>query len=300
MPCVYTWSTDYSRSVQPVNTFFQVPVSLSLLLTGAQAPGTSPLSDTSSAPPLPSPATLSLSPSLSTPPPNHCHHHNHYFNHHYQYWHCYYHHYHHHHHHDHHRTSTNVPLLSSSSPSPKPPPSSSSHQTHQYHCPHHHHPLLAHYTQYTFTLITTVHHLSSKLRFLLLMAMSLTVWLYSEGEGVGGGGRVYSDYVNQFVQCVSGWVHKHHYVMIFYGCNSFFSSFLFLFWHTGLCVPFPPPPPKTKQKKTDTNLSERINILTLSCEIQQLNVHSYPAVSVFCLLNNFLLKVASLWFQLCC
>ena len=74
---------------------------------------------------------------------------------------------------------------------------------------------------------------------------------------------------------------------------------LFILTHWAMCsIPPPPPPPpkqqQQQQQKTDTNLSERINILTLSCEIRQLNVHSYPAVSVFCLLNNFLLKVASL------
>ena len=119
------------------------------------------------------------------------------------------------------------------------------------------------------------------------------------GRGSGGGGgkstlvmsvNLYSVWVGGYTNITMWWFFLWLRFFFFFFLHFHFGTLGYMFFY-----PSPPPPPQK-----DTNLSERINILTLSCEIRQLNGHSYPAVGIFCLLNNFLLKVASLWFQLCC
>ena len=164
-------------------------------------------------------------------------------------------------------TSTNVPLLSSSSPSPKPPPPSSSHQTHHYHCPHHHHPLLTHYTQDTFTLITTVHHLSAAFFGINGNVSDSLTLLRGRGSGGGGGGGESPLWLCQSICTVCEWVGTQTSL-----CDDFlwlqFLFFLFSYFYFDTLgyvfhppPPPPPPPPEetTTKKQTQTCQKESIS-----------------------------------------
>ena len=183
---------------------------------------------------------------------------------------------------------------------------------HHRHQNHHHH---RHHIKLTITIVpiiitlfllitrsTPLHSLQLYTTFLVSCTFvingnvsdSLTL-LRGRGSGGGGGESTLVMSVNLYSVWVGGYTNITMWWFFLWLQFFFCSFFIFILVHWAICFLSPPPPPKK-----DTNLSERINILTLSCEIWQLNGHSYPAVGVFCLLNNFLLKVASLWFQLCC